>query len=345
MFAGRPRCLLTAAACASLLLASGAPAKEDTAACPELPAMITRVRTGLEAASGQRLRGSSLAAYQVLRATAASMVRDSAGNHCGALGPTLQASLTRAATSPTALDASVELDRGLDAALSLATDGHLPVLSSPPKLPLVTEAAVYGQDCPDLFPMTIRLEGPRDGLRDRVALLLADLRARPRCARVRRLLEQATPDRLAHAVDSIKLDEPDDGDGPGEMALLSRCPELPIVVERLSSAIAVGAPIFNTGDAAGCRRAYEAAAREVVSQVVAEGRCPTVRTLLAAGLARAQGAAGDREAAWALRHSFDAIVEGRLEGRPTGRPGAGPPEEREDGLEDAPEDAPETPAP
>jgi hypothetical protein len=303
--------------CASLLLiGSGAPAKEHTAACPELAAMITRVRSGLEAASGQRLRGSSLAAYQVLRATAASMVRDSGGDRCGALGPTLKTFLARAATSRTALDASVELDLGLDAALSLATDGHLPQTSSPPKLPPVTEAAVYGQDCPDLFPMTIRLEGSRDGLRDRVAVLLADLRARPRCARVRHVLEEAPPERLAHAVDSIRLDEPDDGDGPGDLALMSRCPELPLVVERLSSAITTGAPIFNSGDAAGCLRTYEAAAHTVVTEVVAEGRCPTVRTLLAAGLARAQGAADEREAAWALRHSFDAILDGRLEARP-----------------------------
>jgi hypothetical protein len=314
---------MIAVVCASLLYDSSAPAKEHTAACPELAAMITRVRSGLEAASGQRLRGSSLAAYQVLRATAASMVRDSGGDRCGALGPTLKTFLARAASSQTALDASVELDLGLDAALSLATDGHLPLTSSPPKLPPVTEAAVYGQDCPDLFPMTLRLEGPRDGLRDRVAVLLADLHARPRCARVRHLLEDAPPDKLAHAVDSIRLDEPDDGDAPGDLALLSRCPELPLVVERLSSAISVGAPIFNSGDVSGCRRTYEAAAHTVVTEVVAEGRCPTVRTLLAAGLARAQGAADDREAAWALRHSFDAILEGRIEAGSEARPEGG----------------------
>src|SRR5215471_4567091 len=109
MFA-RPGCALLAGACASLLLAGGAPAKEHTAACPELAPMITRVRTGLEAASGQRQRGSSLAAYQVLRATTVSMVRDSAGQHCGALGPTLKSSLARADAAHTALDASVELD-------------------------------------------------------------------------------------------------------------------------------------------------------------------------------------------------------------------------------------------
>jgi hypothetical protein len=34
------------------------------------------------------MRGSSLAAFQVLQATTASMARDSAGRRCGALGPT-----------------------------------------------------------------------------------------------------------------------------------------------------------------------------------------------------------------------------------------------------------------
>jgi hypothetical protein len=299
---------VAAGVCATLLAAPAAVAKEHTAACPELAAMITRVRTGLETASGQRLRGSSLAAYQVLRATAASMVRDSAGQHCGALGPTLTSSLTRAASARTALDASVELDLGLDAALSLATDGRLPMPSAPPKLPPVTEAAVYGQDCPDLFPLTVRLEGPRSSLGARVATLLADLRAHPRCGRMRRLLEDAPPDHLAHAVDSVRLDEPDEGEHEGDLGLMSRCPELPLVVERLSTAIATGAPQFNGGDAAGCRRIYELAAHVITTETVAEGRCPTVRTVLAAGLARAQAAGDDRQAAWALRHSFDAIL-------------------------------------
>jgi hypothetical protein len=272
--------------------------------------MITRVRAGLEAASGQRLRGSSLAAYQVLRTTSASMVRDSAGDRCGALGPTLTAALSRAASSRTALDASVELDLGLDAALSLATEGRMPALTAPPKLPPIAEAAVYGGNCPDLFPLTIRLEGPRETLGSRVTALVADLQARPRCDRMRHLLESAPADRLAHAVDSIRLDESDEPEAPADLGVMSRCPELPLVVERLGAAVDVGAPLYNGGDAKGCRRTYEDAARAVTTQVIAEGRCPAVRALLATGLARAQGAGDDGEAAWDLRHSFDAILAG-----------------------------------
>src|SRR5579863_2648244 len=88
---------------AALAAAPSAPAKEHTAACPELVGMMARVRTGLEAASAQRQRGSSLGAYQVLRTTAVSMARDGAGRRCGAVGQTLSAALVRAGAASTAL--------------------------------------------------------------------------------------------------------------------------------------------------------------------------------------------------------------------------------------------------
>ena len=195
------------------MVARPAPAKEHTAACPELVRMIGVVRASLEAASTQRRRGSSLGAYQVLRATAASMVRDSGGGRCGALGPTLSAALRRATTARTALDASVELDLGLDAAMSLATEGHLPYSTAPPKCRVgvrrrpsprqwrsSAKRSSTPKDCPDLFALTRSLEGPPQRLPERVKALLADLDAHPRCAQVRRVLAQAPADRLAHAV-------------------------------------------------------------------------------------------------------------------------------------------------
>jgi hypothetical protein len=298
--------LLATLVVSSLALEPGARAKEHTAACPELAGMMTRVRVGLQAASGQRQRGSSLAAYQVLRATAASMAQDGGPRRCGAVGPTLSAALARAARAGSALDASLELDRGLDDVLSLASEGRLPRDVAPPKLLPVAEAALYADGCPDLFALALRLDGPPEGLDGRVAAVLADLRAHPRCAQVRRVLEHAGPDGLAHAVDSICLDEPERGDpDPG---LSSRCPELPLVVDRLTTAISVGAPQYNAGDATACRHTYQETAAAIAARVIPAGRCPTVRTLLSAGLARAKGAADDREAAWALRHSFDAIV-------------------------------------
>jgi hypothetical protein len=290
-----------------LILSSGsAPAKEHTAACPELGRMMARVHASLQAAQGHRLRGSSLGAYQVLRATAASMARDSAGRRCGALGPTLTAALARAAAAPTALDASLQLDRALDTAVTLASEGRVPRDVPPPKLLPVGEAALYGSDCPDLFALAQRLDVNRAALGERVSAILTELHARPRCAQVRKVLESAGPDRLAHAADSIRLDEPEEDDAGA--ALAGRCPELPLVMERLGAAISVGAPQYNAGDAGACRRTYEQASSAIATQLIPEGRCPTVRALLAAGRARAKTAPDDRQAAWDLRHSFDAIL-------------------------------------
>jgi hypothetical protein len=277
--------------------------------------MIVRVRSSLQVAGSQRRRGSSLAAYQVLRSTLGSMVRDSAGAHCGALGPTLTAALKRAATARTALDASVQLDLGLEAALSLATDGQMPRRNAPPKLPLVAEAVVYGLDCPDLFPLTVRLEVPRTQLAGRVTDVLADLNARPRCPRVRAVLERASPEQLAYAVDSIRLDEPTDlADGSVDIA--TRCPELPLVVERIGAAIEAGVPLYNSGDAAACRRTYESASRLITADLIGDHRCPLVRSTLATGLARATDADNDDAAAWALRRSFDAVLAAGTPGAP-----------------------------
>jgi hypothetical protein len=299
--------LLAAAAAAALAVAARpAPAKEHTASCPELGRMMSRLRATMQAANEHRQRGSSLGAYQVLRATVASMAHDSGGRRCGALGPTLNAALSRAEKAPTALDASLELDRALDVTVTLAAEGRLPRDAPPPKLLPVGEAALYGTDCPDVFALAQRLDDRKRPLPERVNGILADLRARPRCAQVRHVLESAAPDRLAHAADSVRLDEPEEDDG--DAGLAGRCPELPQVMERLGAAISVGAPQYNAGDAAACRRTYEQASAAVATQVIPEGRCPTVRALLAAGRARAKGAPNDNQAAWDLRHSFDAIL-------------------------------------
>ena len=157
--------------------------------------MLARVRAGLQAANSQRQRGSSLAAYQVLR-------DDGREHGARRRGAALRRRLAHAARGrsrapprrATALDASLELDRGLDDVLSLASDGRLPRDVAPPKLLPVGEAALYADGCPDLFALAQRLDGPREGVGARVAAVLDDLRAHPRCAQVRRVLERAAPD-------------------------------------------------------------------------------------------------------------------------------------------------------
>jgi hypothetical protein len=290
-------------------------AKEHAAACAEIPSFIVRMRATVEAAMFQRNRGSSLAAYQILRSTSASLAREATRADCGALGGTLTAALRRSAVTGTALEAGAELDLGLETAMALAINGRPPLLSSPAKLPPVAESQVYGAGCPDLFQIILRLDGPPEGLAARVRTVMVDLRDRPRCVRLRALLEAAEPGRLSHVVDSVRLDEPDAAPDEGAASNpLARCPEFPIVYERLATAISIGAPRYNSGDADGCRQTYEETARVLTREVIGAERCPVVRDLLAAGLSGAAAAPNASDAAWALRRSFDAVLEG-----PTGR--------------------------
>ncbi len=295
-------------------------AKEAAAACEQILSLVGRMHNGGLVAAIQRARGSSLAAYQTLRVTAASILKDSDSPSCGALGPTLAGHVRRAAAASTALDASVEIERGFEASLSLLATGRPPSTATTTKLAPVREATLYAERCPDLFALTIRLEGPSDaatttgasaataGIARRVDDVLSDLRARPRCPRVRRVLESTPRAQLARAVDAIRLDEPTED--PPAPPLAGRCPELAIIIERLSSAIERGAPVFNRGDHQGCHRQYEETARRLMTESIGAGHCPKARELLQAGITQAAAAAVPGEAAWALRRSFDAILEG-----------------------------------
>jgi hypothetical protein len=290
--------------------------KEASAGCAELNALLLRARNGQLAALGQLRRGSALGAYQVLRVIADSIVHDASAGRCGALGRTLNAALRRSAAASTASDAGAELEMGLDAAESLSVQGHLRYFAGPLKLIPASEAVVYGGDCPDLFSLVVRLDGPPVSLGERVKTVLADLKTRPRCEPVRRVLAEASPTQLAHAVDSVRLDEPDSVASSGPVGLSARCPELPLVAEQLAAAISVGAPRFNAGDALACQQTYQAAVRAITSDVVGSGRCPAVRAILGVGLARSLAAGSPVEGAWALRASFDAVLSGDASAAP-----------------------------
>ena len=151
------------------------------------------------------------------------MARDSAGRRCGALGPTLNAALQRAPPPRRrALDASLELDSGLDAALSLASEG--PAVARAAQGPMRRRArklaarrrgrALRRRTAPTCSRSRSGSTARASPLAERVDAVLADLRAHPRCAQVRRVLERAPPTDLAHAVDSVRLDEPDETTTP-----------------------------------------------------------------------------------------------------------------------------------
>jgi hypothetical protein len=287
-----------------------ATAKEHTAACTALPSIIDRLRGAMVLSSFHRERGSSLAAYETLRTAASSVAQDREAAACGALPAVLARALGRAAEERTALAASVQIDVGIAAALSVALTGSSGAMELGAKLPDVTESAEYGAGCPDLFPLVKRLTVPGGPpLATRVSAVLGELRAGGpgRCTSVLRLLASSAPEDLAHAVDSLRLDEADqavDRDNP-----VARCPELPLVVERISVAISVGAPLFNKGEATGCRDLYRRVARTLRDEVIPAGRCPAARAELDAALTAAAQAGDPSQAAWALRHGFDRITE------------------------------------
>jgi hypothetical protein len=256
-------------------------------------------------ASLHRARGSSIAAYEVLRTNAAAFLREGEGRGCGALPALFRRTLERADAAPAALEASIELDLGYAAALGLAVAGRFPSEVITPKRVDVPESAQYGDDCPDLFALVRRLDGPAGSAAERSARVLADLRARPRCPAVKSALEGASADDLAAAIDAVVLDELRTASDSNPIA---RCPELPVVLDRLSAVINVGAPLYNSGDHEGCRRLYEGAARALTDEVIPAGRCPAVRRELATARSEAAQAATPTDAAWALRHGFDRIT-------------------------------------
>jgi hypothetical protein len=299
---------LAATAAALLVLLTPLPrlaAKEHGAGCSLLAPTIERLRTTMVLASVHRARGSSLAAYQVMRINASALLRDPEARTCGAFSTMLERAIARAARTPTAADASLELDLGYTAALALALAGRLPDGALIAKQLDVPESAMYADDCPDLLAIVRRLEAGTPALETRAAAVMADLRKRPRCGRVKELLDTRT-DLLPAAVDALLLDEI--LASPGASNPIARCPELPLVLERLGGAINMGAPLFNKGDHDGCRRLYERTARDLLGPLIPAGRCPVVRKELEGALAEASGSPTVGDAAWALRRGFDRIA-------------------------------------
>jgi hypothetical protein len=277
-------------------------AKEHTGACVALPSLLERLRGALMLAAFHRSRGSSLAAYEALRTGASSVARD--GGACGVVASVLDRSLSRAAGEDTALAASLRLDLGIAATLSVALTGEMSDEDTGVKLLDVPESVEYGEGCPDLFRVVSRLSKGANP-----AAVAAELKAANRCTAVGKLLAAAgsSKERLGHALDSLRLDEPDQTGA--EDNTITRCPELPLVLERLSSAVNVGAPLYNKGDKAGCRDLYRRTAPAVRDELIPQGRCPAVRAELDSALTAAASAVTPDEGAWALRRGFDHISE------------------------------------
>jgi S1-C subfamily serine protease len=77
------------------------------------------------------------------------------------------------------------------------------------------------------------------------------------------------------------------------------------VVKAIWEAIELGAPLYNQGNHEACFRIYENA----VTKYERDAACKGVRAAFGDGLLRAQGMKSFKEKAWALRDSFDGLLE------------------------------------
>jgi hypothetical protein len=92
-----------------------------------------------------------------------------------------------------------------------------------------------------------------------------------------------------------------------DVALFEGCSgeEVKLVVTEISDAIKVGVPLYNGGNEQGCYDVYEKASLKLVGALKS---CPAVRETLLGGLSNANHVQKPGEKAWALRHSFDRVL-------------------------------------
>eukprot|EP00741_Cyanophora_paradoxa_P005981 tig00000955_g5799.t1 len=109
--------------------------------------------------------------------------------------------------------------------------------------------------------------------------------------------------------------ETDPGPAPG----MAQRAVTPAAKEEIERAIEWGVPLFNSGDAAGCFRAYEAAAERVLAVPALLGFDPALGAYLRDALNRARRQE-PREGAWTLRRAFDALIGSRGGPRPAPPP-------------------------
>lgn len=94
-----------------------------------------------------------------------------------------------------------------------------------------------------------------------------------------------------------------------ELRALDGCNDaaLELILRTIGEAIETGAPLYNNGNHSGCFHVYEGAAVDLSRKLPSSCRGPS--EVLAAGRARAAGMKSATEQAWAIRDSFDGIIE------------------------------------
>ncbi|MGE6762419.1 S1 family peptidase [Corallococcus interemptor] len=92
------------------------------------------------------------------------------------------------------------------------------------------------------------------------------------------------------------------------VGLLEGCatPAVESVAALLGQAINVGAPAYNRGDVEGCYRLYAHTAEQLIDE---RDDCPGVQRALRDGLLRCEGLKDVEDRAWALRDTFDGLMD------------------------------------
>jgi serine protease Do len=92
-----------------------------------------------------------------------------------------------------------------------------------------------------------------------------------------------------------------------ELAVLDGCKleDIEEIVHQIGETIENGAPLYNKGEIEACFRIYEGTSLKYEH----DGACPGVRTAFGDGLLRANSLASYKEKAWALRDTFDGLID------------------------------------
>jgi hypothetical protein len=90
-------------------------------------------------------------------------------------------------------------------------------------------------------------------------------------------------------------------------ALLDGCTDqhMAEAAQAISDAIDVGAPLYNKGEHKACFVIYEGTAIKLEK----ESGCPGIRSAMHDGIERADGLSSDTDKAWAMRDTFDGLMD------------------------------------
>jgi hypothetical protein len=91
------------------------------------------------------------------------------------------------------------------------------------------------------------------------------------------------------------------------LSVIDECPaeDVASIAESISAAIHSGAPLYNSGNVEACYRIYEGAISEIDRK---HSRCAAARRVLQEGIHNADQITDWSAKAWALRDSFDGLL-------------------------------------